>query len=56
MLKYKGREWEAWFTQDIPVQEGPYIFNGLPGLIVEMKDTGNSYEFFFSGLKKTFTR
>lgn len=54
VLKYKGREWEAWFTQDIPVQEGPYIFNGLPGLIVEMKDTGNSYEFSFSGLKKDF--
>ncbi len=54
ILKYKGRDWEAWFTQDIPIQEGPYVFGGLPGLIVEMKDASHSYEFFFSGLKKDF--
>lgn len=53
-LNYKGRTWEAWFTQDIPVQEGPYVFKGLPGLIVYMKDDRGSYEFAFSGLKKTF--
>lgn len=53
-LNYKGRTWEAWFTQDIPVQEGPYAFKGLPGLIVYMKDNRGSYEFTFSGLKKTF--
>lgn len=54
ILKYKGRDWEAWFTQDIPIQEGPYVFGGLPGLIVEMKDASHSYEFSFSGLKKDF--
>lgn len=53
-LNYKGRTWEAWFTQEIPVQEGPYIFKGLPGLIVYMKDKTNSYEFSFSGLKKKY--
>lgn len=53
-LNYKGRIWEAWFTQEIPIQEGPYIFKGLPGLIVYMKDTTNSYEFSFSGLKKNY--
>ncbi|WP_160139212.1 GLPGLI family protein [Chryseobacterium sp. c4a] len=53
-LNYKGRDWEAWFTQDIPLQEGPYVFKGLPGLIVEMEDKSNSYKFSFSGLKKDF--
>ncbi|ATC34764.1 GLPGLI family protein [Elizabethkingia anophelis] len=42
---YKGRDWIAWFTTDIPVHEGPYIFNGLPGLIVALNDTKNNYEF-----------
>lgn len=51
-LSYKGRNWEAWFTQDIPLQEGPYVFKGLPGLIVEMEDKSHSYKFSFSGLKK----
>ncbi|MDQ0780933.1 GLPGLI family protein [Chryseobacterium sp. W4I1] len=53
-LNYKGRSWEAWFTQEIPIQEGPYIFKGLPGLIVYMKDATNSYEFSFTGLKKNY--
>lgn len=53
-LDYKGRTWEAWFTQEIPIQEGPYIFKGLPGLIVYMKDKTNSYEFSFSGLTKKY--
>ncbi|WP_336964469.1 GLPGLI family protein [Chryseobacterium contaminans] len=53
-LSYKGRDWEAWFTQDIPLQEGPYVFKGLPGLIVEMEDKSHSYKFSFSGLKKGF--
>lgn len=53
-VSYKGRSWEAWFTQDIPIQEGPYVFKGLPGLIVHLKDTTGSYEFSFSALKKSF--
>ncbi|MGE8554401.1 MAG: GLPGLI family protein [Chryseobacterium jejuense] len=55
-LSYKGRTWEAWFTQDIPLQEGPYVFKGLPGLIVEMEDKSHSYKFSFSGLKKGFQK
>ncbi|WP_306840279.1 GLPGLI family protein [Chryseobacterium lathyri] len=53
-VDYKGRKWEAWFTQEIPIQEGPYIFKGLPGLIVYMKDATGSYEFSFTALKKSF--
>ncbi|MEC5395937.1 GLPGLI family protein [Bergeyella sp. RCAD1439] len=44
-LSYSNRKWEVWFTTDIPIQSGPYIFSGLPGLIVEMKDTKNNYTF-----------
>lgn len=55
ILAYSGRTWEAWFTGDIALQNGPYIFDGLPGLIVYMKDTGNNYEFSFTGIKKDET-
>ncbi|MCS3533127.1 GLPGLI family protein [Chryseobacterium sp. JUb7] len=51
-LNYKGRIWEAWFTKDIPFQEGPYIFKGLPGLIIYMIDKTKSYEFSFNELRK----
>jgi Protein of unknown function (Porph_ging). len=54
-LEYAGRIWEIWFTPDIAIQEGPYIFNGLPGLIVYMKDLKDNFEFNFTGIKKDET-
>ncbi|MEZ4906012.1 MAG: GLPGLI family protein [Spirosomataceae bacterium] len=42
---YAGRQYEAWFTADIPISDGPYIFGGLPGLIVKLNDTKNHYVF-----------
>lgn len=36
---FRGREFEAWYTPAIPVQNGPYKFHGLPGLILEVKST-----------------
>lgn len=49
---YGGRDYEAWFTFQIPIQDGPYKFSGLPGLIVEMYDTENQYHFELIGLEK----
>lgn len=51
-LNYKGRKWEAWFAVDIPISDGPYIFSGLPGLIISMADTSGSYSFHLTSLKK----
>lgn len=56
VLKYKGRTWEAWYTQDLPIQGGPYIFRNLPGLIVYMEDYSGSYKFILHAIKKTYDR
>lgn len=40
-----GRNWIAWFTHEIPFQEGPYKFHGLPGLIIELEDDKGNYKF-----------
>ncbi|UOE39284.1 GLPGLI family protein [Chryseobacterium oryzae] len=40
-----GRNWVAWFAPQIPFNEGPYKFHGLPGLIVELYDDNNNYRF-----------
>ena len=40
-----GRNWTAWFAEEIPFQEGPYKFHGLPGLIVEVYDEKKNYDF-----------
>lgn len=43
--KFGGRNWTAWFTKEIPFQEGPYKFSGLPGMIVELYDDKENYHF-----------
>lgn len=40
-----GRNFIAWYTPEIPFQDGPYKFSGLPGLIVELYDSENMYKF-----------
>lgn len=42
---WAGRKWEAWFASQIPFQEGPYKFGNLPGLIVELHDQNNNFNF-----------
>lgn len=50
--EYVGRKWTAWFTADIPLQDGPFKFHGLPGLIVKVTDDGNNYSWELKGNKK----
>lgn len=52
-LNYGGRNWIAWFSTEIPLQEGPYIFSGLPGLITEIYDTENNFNFTLIQIKKS---
>jgi len=42
---FRGRRWEAWFTTEIPVGEGPWKLRGLPGLILYARDTTGQYSF-----------
>ncbi|MFT6478878.1 MAG: GLPGLI family protein [Spirosomataceae bacterium] len=49
---YGGRDYEAWFSFQIPIQDGPYKFSGLPGLIVDMYDSEDQYHFTLAGLEK----
>lgn len=49
---FAGRKWYAWFTQDIPFQDGPYKFKGLPGLIIKIEDSKGDYSFDLLQSKK----
>jgi GLPGLI family protein len=42
---FGGRKWIAWFAKELPLSFGPYKFNGLPGLIIEIYDTQKDYIF-----------
>jgi GLPGLI family protein len=43
--RYKGRDWTAWYSTEIPFPYGPYKFSGLPGLIVKITDKTGDYDF-----------
>lgn len=52
MLNYAGRKWSAWYTPEIPIAVGPYKFHGLPGLIMNIKDSKDVFNFTVSEIKK----
>lgn len=41
--KFGGRSWVAWFSKEIPFNEGPFKFSGLPGLVFEIYDTKKNF-------------
>jgi GLPGLI family protein len=49
---FGGRTWVAWFSPEIPFNDGPYKFNGLPGLIVKLYDTKKHYIFELESIEK----
>ena len=49
---YMGRNYTAWFSQDLGLSDGPYKFEGLPGLILEISDSENHYNFEIIGFEK----
>lgn len=42
---FRGRNYTAWFSTKISVDAGPYKFQGLPGLIMEIVDDKNQVHF-----------
>jgi GLPGLI family protein len=51
-LSFAGRNWTAWYTEEIPVDLGPYYFGGLPGLIIELHDDNENFHFTMIGLNE----
>lgn len=47
---YHGREWTVWYSPDVPFGDGPWVFCGLPGLILEAQDENHLFSFSLVGL------
>ena len=48
---FRGRTYVAWFTLDIPINDGPWKFYGLPGMILKVQDTEGQFCWEVIGLQ-----
>jgi len=51
-MSFRGRDYVAWFTTEIPVTNGPWKFGGLPGLILKLSDTKNHFVYQCDGMEQ----
>ena len=57
IAEFRGRKYTAYFTPEIPVQNGPWKFHGLPGLILEVSMNKNKLvEFSITAEKVEFSK
>lgn len=49
--RFKGRDYTAWFSSQIPYSNGPWKLGGLPGLILEAYDTNKEVVFTLTELE-----
>lgn len=49
---YKGRHWSAWYTEDIPISQGPWLLGGLPGLVLKASDSRCQWVFTAIGTEQ----
>ena len=49
---FKGRQWYAWYTEDIPLDAGPWKLRGLPGLILKAYDSSRQFIFDGQGMEQ----
>lgn len=47
---WRGRTWNAWFSPEIPIDNGPWKLCGLPGLILAAEDATGQHKFFATGI------
>ena len=49
--KLRGRQWTAWYTLDIPYDDGPWKLCGLPGLIMAAHEDKGDFTFICIGVQ-----
>ena len=50
--KWRGRTWTVWYSMDIPIDDGPWKLQGLPGLILHAEDAQGDFFFTCVGIEE----
>ena len=50
--KWRGRRWTVWYSMDIPIDDGPWKLQGLPGLILHAEDAQGDFFFTCVGIEE----
>jgi len=50
---FRGRHYEVWFAPDLPLNDGPWKFSGLPGLILAAEDSDKYFTFQAVGIENS---
>jgi GLPGLI family protein len=51
ITEFKGRKYIAWYTNSIPIANGPWKLGGLPGLIIEAYDEDDQWHVVCTAIK-----
>jgi GLPGLI family protein len=49
-VSFRGRFYEAWYAEEIPLRNGPWKFCGLPGLIIKIRDNNSDFVYELIGI------
>lgn len=50
---FRGRHWVAYYTESIPISDGPWKLSGLPGLILQAEDADGKHYFSAVSIRKS---
>jgi GLPGLI family protein len=50
-VRFKGRDYVAWYAPSIPISNGPWKLGGLPGLILEAGDVHGEWHAVFTQMR-----
>lgn len=54
--EFRGRKWTVFYSEEIPLPDGPWKLHGLPGLIMKASDQKGHYTFECIGIKSKGNR
>ena len=52
VCQFRGRTWTAWYSFDLPFDNGPWKLGGLPGLILAASESRHEFSFVATGIEQ----